>query len=316
MTVSVVIPTYDRPDLLVRCVRSVLGQSVRPDEVIVVDDASSIAYDEARRELQRLADAAGTVLTYERLPESGGACRARNRGAELAQSELLMFVDDDDTWTPEKIAGQLACFEAHPDAGLVYAGRRVVNEQEEDLYRIVPRHTGDLRDVLLEENVVGTTSSVAVRAHVFEAAGGFDVEMPALQDYDLWLRCAQEAPFAIDPHCTVRWTVHAEAAKQMAGRPALYHAAFARLDEKYAAAFAGQTKQGRRRSRAWKHRVLATKYAQVGDWSRQWWHAMQSLWHHPTVSGLSKLLPASWARLLRSRLAPVQQQLSEEQEAP
>src|SRR5690606_29508074 len=103
-----------------------------------------------------------------------GANYSRNKGAGLAMGDILMFLDDDDAWLPAKIDKQLAVFDKDPSIGLVYSNRNVVNEEGELIRKINSQKSGHLYPDILFENIIGTTSSVAVRKEVFQKAGGFD----------------------------------------------------------------------------------------------------------------------------------------------
>jgi glycosyltransferase involved in cell wall biosynthesis len=282
-------------------VHSIVEQTVVPHEVVVIDDASSERYDEAARAMQTEAEARGVAFVYQRLSEGRGAAHARNVGASLARGSVLMFIDDDDTWRRDKVEGQMAQLEACPEAVLAYAGREVVNESGERLYGITPHVEGHVFRDMLMRNEIGTTSSVAVRAEAFRAVGGFDPNMAAMQDYELWLRLTQVGPVVFDPRLTVRWVIHAASKGQMTGRPALYESAFQRIDAKHAAAFASLSPIERRKAYSWRYAMLATRYAQAGSW-RQLEYAVRSLAQYPTLAGLSKLLPLQAARQLRQWL--------------
>lgn len=296
MEVSVIIPTYNRPDKLRACVQSVLGQTRSPDEIIVVDDASDRSYRDVIEELgQRKGEQ--VRLEYMKLPTGGGASHARNKGAQRARGDLLMFIDDDDTWLPSKLERQLPYF-SDENIGLVYAGRRVVSEDGNVLYCIDPAADGKIHDELLVYNCIGTTSSVAVRASLFRATGGFDASLPALQDYDLWIRLARHTQVAFDAAHTVCWTVHASAEAQMAGDPKIYRDAYNRLEQKYSAARKRLSSKERRRGKALSWSTIADKYARAGAYRQQVQCALRSLLAYPTLAGMSRLLPYRiWLRL-------------------
>jgi len=96
--VSAVIPTYDRPDLLERAVRSVVEQSYDDLELIVVDDASpSVDAREVLPETFPELESRFDRVVIERLESNSGVCAARNRGIQLARGEYVAFLDDDDT---------------------------------------------------------------------------------------------------------------------------------------------------------------------------------------------------------------------------
>lgn len=114
-TVSVVIPTYNRAALLGRSIRSVLGQSYKDFELIVIDDGST---DETSHVV---ADFADPRIRYLPLPHNTGAGAARNAGVRVARGKFLAFQDSDDEWLPSKLAKQISAFESGPARlGMVY----------------------------------------------------------------------------------------------------------------------------------------------------------------------------------------------------
>lgn len=283
--------------MLIRCVRSVLDQTRRPDEVIIIDDASEASYEEA---LRRLRSESGRVpLVYRRLVQTQRASHARNVGASLANGNVLMFVDDDDTWTPCKVENQVELFAKHSDIGLAYAGRNAVDHDGNLLYRIAPTVSGFVHRAMLQRNHIGTTSGVALRAELFAEVGGFDEKLPAVQDYDLWLRITKLAPVAYDAAFTVNWTVHAAPRQQMTGNPHLYEQAFGRLDRKYAPDFEKLSTLEQRKARASRYTIISDKYARVGS-VLQYVYAMRSLLQFPSLAALSRFLPYRVWRQLRA----------------
>ena len=98
--ISVVIPTYNRKKQLPECIRSVLAQTYRNIEVLVVDDASTDGTEELFHEIE------DPRLHYLRYETNRGACYARNYGAKRAKGELIAFQDSDDTWYEDKLEKQ------------------------------------------------------------------------------------------------------------------------------------------------------------------------------------------------------------------
>lgn len=301
MDVSVIIPTYNRPDRMISAVQSCVSQIEKPVEVIVINDASSHSYDSARGKLKELSRKSTVKIRYRRRKEGGGACKARNEGGRIAQGDILMFLDDDDSWEPEKIRGQVNIFRSNPLIGLVYSGRKVVDENGCVLYRIRPRGKGCLRREMLFYNFVGTTSGAAMKADAFYKVGGFDPLMPALQDYDLWIRLSQEVQIGYDPNLTVRWRIDTSQNEQMTGNPEIYRIAFDLLHDKYSEEIAKLDWITRRKVMARKYCSLAGKYARVGS-VKQYVYAVKSLTKFPTIAGASKLLPISVAHTIRGRM--------------
>ena len=114
--VSVVIPSYNRADLIERSVRSALGQTYEALEVIVVDDAST---DHTSTVLAAIADARLRVVRHER---NQGQSRTRNRGVQEAKGRYVAFLDSDDEWLPAKIERQLERFADGDSPGVTYTG--------------------------------------------------------------------------------------------------------------------------------------------------------------------------------------------------
>ncbi|WP_255167392.1 glycosyltransferase family 2 protein [Natrononativus amylolyticus] len=295
---SVIIPTHNRPERLVGAVESVAAQTVTPTEVVVVNDGSDVEYGDA---VDRLPGETFD-LNYIECSSSGGAARARNIGAEAASGSVYMFLDDDDRWRPRKVERQLRILEREPTVGLVYSARVAVDEDGTELYRIDASKEGVLADQILLRNHIGTTSCVAVRAPLFDAVGGFDPSMPALQDWELWIRLCQKTAVGVDPEHTVEWTTHANPGDQMTGEPERYVRAVARLEEKHADRIATLDRRTRRRIRAYRYSAIADKYARAGS-ARRFPYVARSLAAYPTLTALSRLLPRSSLVRLRSLLS-------------
>jgi len=186
-TVSVVLPTYNRDRLVGRAVRSVLAQTHREIELIVVDDGST---DATAAVLAEIDDARLVVL---RLGGNRGASAARNAGLARARGSLVAFLDSDDVWHVNKLERQIAALAAaSPRTGLCVCSMMVdrgggwsypTRWLDEEM---APADA--LRRVL--SGVGYGTLSWLVRRDVLEAAGGFDESLPRLQDYELSIRIA------------------------------------------------------------------------------------------------------------------------------
>lgn len=184
-TVSVIVPTYNRAHLLPRAIDSALAQTFESFEVLVVDDGST----DGTHEL--LAGYDDRRVRYLRQPHNQGVSAARNRGLRESRGEFLAFLDSDDEWLPHKLAVQIERLrESPPDVGLVYGA--VENHDEHGLRDVdVPAHRGDVFEDLLTVNVIHGTSSVVLRRHVVATVGFFDEAIPAIEDYDYWLRISR-----------------------------------------------------------------------------------------------------------------------------
>ena len=180
--VSVIIPTYNRGEVVLRALRSVFAQDHAVDQVIVVDDGST---DDTIERVER--NFPGVELIVQ---TNHGVSHARNRGIERARNEWLAFLDSDDEWLPGKITAQLAAIMSdgisrvcHSDEIWVRNGRRVnpMNKHR--------KYGGDIFLHCLPRCVM-SPSSVVLHRSVVEELGGFDETLPVCEDYELWLRIA------------------------------------------------------------------------------------------------------------------------------
>jgi glycosyltransferase involved in cell wall biosynthesis len=179
--VSVIIPTYNRAGLVTEAVASVLGQTFRDFELLVVDDGSS---DGTAAALARFGDR----LAVLRSPSRRGVSAARNAGIAAARGQWLAFLDSDDLWLPDKLAKQTAYLAQHPEILLCQTEeiwvRRGVRVNPPDSHRKVG---GNIFLKSLERCLV-SPSAVMLHRRLLEEHGGFDENLPAAEDYDLWLR--------------------------------------------------------------------------------------------------------------------------------
>jgi glycosyltransferase involved in cell wall biosynthesis len=185
--VSVVIPTYNRRDIVRDAIDSALAQTLPPSQIIVVDDGSK---DDTGAHLRTTY---GDAIDYRR-QVNAGLSAARNHGIRAATQPLIAFLDDDDVWHPRKLELQAQCFERNPELGLLGA------EQFDWPAESFPDSPADpstvLRTITWEQLVIRTlipVSSVVVRRDVFPRAGEFDVTFRSSEDRDFFLRVARVA---------------------------------------------------------------------------------------------------------------------------
>jgi GT2 family glycosyltransferase len=184
--VSVIIPTYNRWPVVAEAVESVLGQSFGSYELIVVDDGSEDGTLDGLR-------AYGSGVLAVSKPRRGVAS-ARNLGASHSSGRYLAFLDSDDLWRPAKLKVQADYMESHPEVQIC---------QTEEIWlrngaRVNPgkRHrkpSGDIFRASLDLCLV-SPSAVMMTRDLLRRVGGFDESLPVCEDYDLWLRIAQDTP--------------------------------------------------------------------------------------------------------------------------
>ncbi len=183
--VSVIIPTYNRDALLKRAIKSVLNQTYKEFEIIVVDDGST---DKTFDVVKKFED---KRIKYIRLKERHGASHARNIGIKLARGKYIAFLDSDDEWLPKKLEKQINVLEnSPPKVGVVYTGYWIIWDNKKFLGKIPKMRGYIFEDELLEDHI-SPTSCILLRKICIEKVGGFDEELPARQDYDLWIRISK-----------------------------------------------------------------------------------------------------------------------------
>lgn len=202
--VTVVIPTWNRSNLVGVAISSALAQTFVDLEVVVVDDGSK---DGTEATVRQFEDSRVRYLRHE--TRRGGAA-ARNTGIESSRGRFIAFLDDDDEWLPEKIERQIDLFSSNgAEVGAVYTSYVVVDRATGAvLGRKIAQDRGDLSRVLLGRNVLGGTSSVVVRRDCFERTGLFDESLPSFQDYDLWIRLSKHFRFDCLEPVLLKYYVH------------------------------------------------------------------------------------------------------------
>ena len=198
--VSVIVPTYNRADLLPRAIGSVLAQTYVDYEIIIVDDCSS---DETPTTIGGFDDPRVRSLRHDR---NRGQSAAINTGIEHASGEYIGFLDDDDEWLPGKLEGQVALLESSPpNVGLVYGWMDRVDDSDG---RVTPsyRNTveGDIFESVLALSIPGPTIVLLIRSSVVREVGGMDGSVLRHNDIDLISRIAKRYHAAVLPEVVAR----------------------------------------------------------------------------------------------------------------
>jgi len=196
--VSVIIPTFNRPQKVVRAVTSVLNQSLKDFEIIVVDDSST---DNTNQALSKYM----ASIRYIRHPVNRGVSAARNIGIKSSVAPWIAFLDSDDYWLGEKLYHQMEFIDRNPgnvacqtEEIWIRKGRRVNQKRKHK------KPSGDIFKQSLKLCLV-SPSSVILKRSLFEEVGLFDETLPAAEDYDLWLRISCRYPiYLIDRELVVK----------------------------------------------------------------------------------------------------------------
>jgi len=194
-------PTHNRSDKLDRAARSVLDQQGVEVELVIVDDASSDGTPELTARLAE--DSRVRVVRNE---VSLGPSGTRNAGISQASGEFLGFVDDDDALLPGAAATMIGALEADPELGAVTPWYQVVHERQGRTVEF-RGPVGYGAEQLLWFNFIGIPFGV-IRRSLFQQDIAFDPLLPVSEDWDVWLRCAQERPFAVVPKSLYSYHQH------------------------------------------------------------------------------------------------------------
>jgi glycosyltransferase involved in cell wall biosynthesis len=190
-TVSVIIPTRNRSQLIRRAIQSVQDQTYHDFEIIIVDDAST---DDTAEVVGEFED---QKIKYIRHEQTKGAPAARNTAVRISNGEYIAFIDDDDEWLPEKLQMQISAFRAaKPKVGIVYSAFWRIEGTKKTFFPSakIRKKQGNLQKALLSGNFIGLPTAI-VKRQCFEKAGFFDESFPRLQDWEFFIRCAQQYQF-------------------------------------------------------------------------------------------------------------------------
>ncbi|HEX8873655.1 MAG TPA: glycosyltransferase [Nitrosospira sp.] len=197
--VSVIIPSYNCEGYIAETLGSILNQTFKDIEIIVVDDGST----DRTRQIVASHGAPVRLVTQA----NAGVCAARNRGIREAAGQYLCLMDHDDYWFPDKLALQLREMDEHPEVGLVYTTFIWWNPGADGVFPHPDSYADESSPSCIDEEFSGwiyhlllldcwvLTSSALIRAEVFDKCGAFDESLPYSEDWDLWLRISREYPF-------------------------------------------------------------------------------------------------------------------------
>ncbi len=202
MNISVVIPTFNRAHTIEQALESVFQQTYSALEIIVVDDASS---DSTSKILHQYIGRI-TVITNK---SNQGVSYSRNQGIEAAKGDWIAFLDSDDLWDKQKLANQKLFHDANPNLLISQCDEIWIrNGVKVNPMAKHAKQGGWIFEACIPRCIV-SPSAVIIHKSVFKKIGLFDPDLPACEDYDLWLRIAPHFEIAyLDKKLMTRYGGH------------------------------------------------------------------------------------------------------------
>ena len=196
--ITVVIPTYNRATVLSRAINSVRSQTLKPLQIIVVDDGST---DDTPSVLAALQPG----MTTLQLDNNRGVSVARNAGVSHANGDIVAFLDSDDEWKPSYLEQVWEAWRSDEAAALVYTHYVRVQDKSGRAWAVkCSDPAGDQGRAMLLENFVHSSSLFSVRRTLFEQCGVYDPRFRIMQDRDLYMRLLERGPARLVPAHLVR----------------------------------------------------------------------------------------------------------------
>lgn len=188
--ISVVIPTYNRADSILKTIDSVLVQTFHDFEILIIDDGS----EDNTKEIIENLNSPKIKYIYQ---ENAGASSARNTGIKNSEGEFIAFLDSDDTWFPEKLEKQLNVFEHNKNIDIVYSAfewiQVRIDKKEINRYKNYEKKEDFVKFLLCEMLPICPISMM--KKTVFDKVGVFDENLVVSEDWDLCLRFVSEFNF-------------------------------------------------------------------------------------------------------------------------
>lgn len=190
--VSVIIPTYNRAYLIDKAINSVLSQTYRDYEIIIVDDGST---DNTREVVKGFVD---SRINYIFHANNLGVSAARNTGIKASRGEYIALLDSDDEWLPEKLEKQVVILKNEsPEVGVVCSWQFNINENGEYIgSSYLPKKGGNIYENLLYTDPI-SVPTLLIRKECFEKVGLFDDLLNGQEDWDMWIRISKYFKFVL-----------------------------------------------------------------------------------------------------------------------
>ncbi|MBW4664430.1 MAG: glycosyltransferase family 2 protein [Chroococcus sp. CMT-3BRIN-NPC107] len=202
LKVSIIIPAYNAMTYLPETIQSVLQQTFTDFEVLIVDDGSS---DNITEWANALTDKRIKLISQSNL----GVSNARNTAINLARAEYIAFLDADDLWQPTKLEKQVHFLDNNPNVGLVATWATLTNERGEPLSEVeIDFKQGNIRQQIIEINLIPCGSIPMVRRTCFKNTGLFDPTLCFGEDWEMWTKLAANYDFGLIKESLVYYRQH------------------------------------------------------------------------------------------------------------
>ncbi len=202
--VTIIIPAYNAARFIAEAINSVLNQTVKNIELIIVDDGSTDGQNAIIEKI--ISDDKRARLISQR---NSGVSAARNKGIEMSRGQYLAFLDADDVWLPDNLALKIEKFAQH-DYGLVHSNGEVIDENGIPTGTILEGREGFLLDDLLLWNgtQIPGPSSILVKKTVIEETGLFDTRLSTSADQDFFIRVSAKYEIGKTDNISWRYRIH------------------------------------------------------------------------------------------------------------
>ena len=285
--VSAVITTHNRKELLVSAIESVLNQTYKNIECIVIDDASD---DNTQEYIRKYIEESKVTYIYISKEESKGGNYARNLGVKNAKGNYIAFLDDDDEWLCEKIEKQMKAMQGNQKIGLVYCGTIVeknmdksnrIRQMIEDEEKYAD---GDLSKRVLIHTIC-TTSTILIKKEILEKIGGFDENLKFWQDYELSIRIFQTTKVKLIRENLVIYRVFGNSKNRLSNKLSGWEEAVAYILDKHKELYRKLTKEEEAQRKIYLYIDGINRAKKAGSKK----HIMKYMWYTIKDSGTRKV---------------------------
>ncbi len=207
--VSVVMPSYNRVHYIEQAIKSVITQTYKNLELIIIDDASTDTTTSIVAEYIKKDDR----IRYSKNEKNSGISKSRNNGVALAHGEYVAMLDSDDAWIdPQKLEKQMAFFAKQEIASKPLGILGTWIQKMDDTGTLGEKIAFLTDDTSIRKNILYKNpiaqSSVILKTDIIKKAGGYDETIVTMDDHDLWLRMAQISQIAVLPEYTTGYRIH------------------------------------------------------------------------------------------------------------